>query len=59
MFLRKDGPMYQETREEVEQALYDLIESGIVEAHAIDEDGNFMYRLTEKGDGVAENLKNT
>jgi hypothetical protein len=51
--------MYQETREEVEQALYDLIESGIVEARAIDEDGNFMYRLTEKGDGVAENLKNT
>jgi len=51
--------MYQVNEEEVEQALYDLIESGIVEAHAIDEDGNFIYQLTEKGREVGENLENT
>lgn len=59
MFSQKDGPMYQVNEEEVEQALYDLIESGIVEAHAIDEDGNFIYQLTEKGREVGENLENT
>mgnify|MGYP001242224535 CR=1 FL=1 len=34
-------------REEVEDALYYLIEMGVVETHDIDEDGNFTYRLAE------------
>ena len=37
-----------ETREEVEETLYELIELGLVEASGIDEDGSFLYSLTGK-----------
>jgi hypothetical protein len=46
------------TKEEVEEALYELIDEGLVEAHAIDEDGNFAYRLTQFGKDVGKKLKN-
>ena len=37
------------TREEVEEALYELIDLGLVEASGVDEDGSFIYGLTDKG----------
>jgi hypothetical protein len=42
---------------EVADTLYYLIEMGIVETTAIDEDGNFCYGLTEHGKEVAEEAK--
>jgi DNA-binding PadR family transcriptional regulator len=38
-----------DTREEVEETLYQLIELGLVEAYGVDEDGAFIYNLTDKG----------
>ena len=35
--------------EEVEEVLYQLIDLGLVEAHSIDENGSFIYNLTDKG----------
>jgi predicted transcriptional regulator len=43
-------------KEEVEDTLYGLIKMGAVETHDIDEDGNFTYRLTEKGKELGEEL---
>ena len=37
------------TREEVEETLCQLIELGLVEAYGVDEDGEFIYNLTDKG----------
>ena len=42
---------------EVADTLYYLIEKGIVETTAIDEDGNFCYGLTKHGIEVAEEAK--
>jgi DNA-binding MarR family transcriptional regulator len=44
------------TPEDVENAVYRLIELGLAETAAIDEDGNFTYRLTKEGREVAEKL---
>jgi DNA-binding PadR family transcriptional regulator len=35
--------------EEVEETLYELIDLGLIEASHVDEDGKFLYTLTEKG----------
>ena len=35
--------------EEVEEVLYELIDLGIVEAYGVDENGEFMYKITDKG----------
>ena len=40
---------FSSTEEEVEEALYQLIDLGLVEAHGVDEDGAFTYKLTDKG----------
>ena len=40
---------YNATAEEVEEALYELIDLGLVEAYGVDEDGSFIYNLTDKG----------
>ena len=47
----------EEVTEEVADTLYYLIEKGLVETTAIDEDGNFCYSLTEYGIEVAEEAK--
>ena len=47
----------EEVTEEVADTLYYLIEKGLVETTAIDEDGNFCYGLTEHGKEVAEEAK--
>ena len=47
----------EEVTKEVEETLYSLIETGIVEITAIDEDGNFCYGLTEHGREVGEEAK--
>ena len=45
-------------KEEVEETVYMLIELGIVEAYAVDEDGSFIYRLTKYGEDVGGDLEN-
>ena len=40
---------YNAIAEEVEEALYQLIDLGLVEAYGVDEDGSFIYNLTDKG----------
>ena len=47
----------EEVTKEVEETLYYLIDEGIVEVTAINEDGNFCYSLTEHGIEVAEEAK--
>ena len=47
----------EKVTEEVADTLYYLIEMGIVETTAIDEDGNFCYGLTEHGREVGEEAK--
>ena len=47
---------FEKAKEEVADTLYDLIKMGVVETHDIDEDGNFTYRLTEKGKKLGEEL---
>ena len=46
-----------EVTDEVADTLYYLIEKGIVEITAINEDGNFCYGLTEHGIEVGEEIK--
>lgn len=36
--------------DEVEETVYQLIELGLVEVYAVDENGDFIYRLTEAGE---------
>ena len=36
------------TEEEIEETLYELIDLGLVEAYGVDEDGEFIYRITNK-----------
>jgi DNA-binding PadR family transcriptional regulator len=43
--------------EAVEKAVYNLIELGLVETYAVDEKGNFTYRLTELGKEAGAELK--
>jgi len=45
------------TEKTVEETMYYLIDMGIIETTAIDEDGNFCYGLTEYGREVAEEAK--
>jgi predicted transcriptional regulator with HTH domain len=40
---------FNNTRDEGEEALYQLIDLGLVEAYGVDEDGSFIYNLTDKG----------
>ena len=47
----------EKVKKEVADTLYYLIEMGIVETTAIDEDGNFCYGLTKHGIEVAEEAK--
>jgi hypothetical protein len=47
----------EKVEEEVAETLYYLIEMGMVETTAVDEDGNFCYNLTEHGREVAEEAK--
>lgn len=47
----------EKVREVVADTLYYLIKLGLVETHAIDEDGNFTYGLTELGKEVGQELK--
>ena len=47
----------EKVKEEVEETLYHLIDEGMVETTAIDEDGNFCYGLTEHGIEVAKEAK--
>jgi acyl-CoA hydrolase len=47
----------EEVTEEVKETLCHLIDMGVVEITAIDEDGNFCYGLTEHGREVAEEAK--
>ena len=47
----------EKVTEEVADTLYYLIDEGIVEITAIDEDGSFCYSLTEHGKEVAEEAK--
>ena len=47
----------EKVKEEVADALHDLIKMGMVETTAIDEDGNFCYSLTEHGREAAEEAK--
>tara|TARA_R100001244_G_scaffold45603_1_gene40966 strand:- start:428 stop:595 length:168 start_codon:yes stop_codon:yes gene_type:complete len=35
--------------EEIEETLYQLIELGLVEACGVDENGEFTYKITDKG----------
>jgi hypothetical protein len=46
----------EKVKEEVEETLYYLIDEGMVETTAIDEDGNFCYGLTEYGKEIGEEL---
>ena len=45
-----------EVTEEITETIYYLIDMGIVETTAIDEDGNFCYGLTEYGKEIGEEL---
>ena len=45
-----------EVTEEITETIYYLIDMGIVETTAIDEDGNFCYGLTEYGKEIGGNL---
>ena len=47
----------EKVKKEVEETLSYLIDMGVVETTAIDEDGNFCYGLTEHGRKVAEEAK--
>ena len=47
---------FEKAKEEVADYLYRMIELGLMETHAIDEDGNFTYRLTKEGRDIAEEL---
>ena len=47
----------EKVEEEVADTLYDLVKLGLVETHDIDENGNFTYRLTEKGKEAGEELR--
>ena len=47
----------EEVTEEVKETLCHLIDMGVVEITAIDEDGNFCYGLTEHGREVGEEAK--
>ena len=47
----------EKVEEEVSETLYYLIEMGMVETTAVDEDGNFCYSLTEHGREAAEEAK--
>ena len=40
---------FDHVTKEVEEALYELIELGLVEAYGVDENGAFIYNLTDKG----------
>ena len=40
---------FDDLTKEVEDALYELIDLGLVEAYGVDEDGAFIYNLTDKG----------
>jgi len=40
--------------EEIEETLYELIDLGLVEAYGVDEDGSFIYKLTDKGGEIEE-----
>ena len=54
----KDGEPAEGIHEEVGEMLTDLIDEGMMEASAIDSDGNFAYRLTPKGQKSVEDQKN-
>jgi len=45
---------FSSIEEEVEEALYELIDLGLVEAYGVDEDGSFIYNLTDKGRGMKD-----
>jgi helix-turn-helix protein len=40
-------------KDEIEEALYQMIEDGVVEIVAIDEQGDFIYGLTDLGKDLA------
>ena len=42
---------------ELDDALYGLLEKGFVEIAGVNEDGELTYRLTEKGKNFAENYE--
>ena len=43
--------------EEVEETLYELIDLGLVEAYGVDEDGSFIYKLTDKGREIEDEFE--
>lgn len=43
--------------QEVEETLYKMIEDGIVDVTAVDENGDFIYGLTDLGKELSEGLK--
>ena len=47
----------EKVKKEVEETLYHLIDAGIVETTAVDDDGNFCYGLTKHGREVTEEAK--
>ena len=47
----------EKVKKEVEETLYYLIDMGLVEITAVDEDGSFCYGLTEHGREAAEEAK--
>ena len=47
----------EKVKKEVEETLSYLIDMGLVETTAVDEDGNFCYGLTEYGREAAEETK--
>ena len=46
-----------DTMEEVEEALYELIDLGLVEAYGVDEDGSFIYKLTDEGGEIHDEIR--
>jgi predicted transcriptional regulator with HTH domain len=48
---------FDHVTKEVEEALYELIELGLVEAYGVDENGAFIYNLTDKGREMDEKLE--
>lgn len=40
--------------EEIEETLSQLIELGLVEAYGVDEDGEFIYSLTDGGKDIED-----
>ena len=53
----KNDDEFNALRREVEEALYKMIEDGLVEVMAIDENGDFIYNLTDSGKERAKGLK--